>query len=1092
MSGLVPDMFDWSQVLDHVSRLDPRFSSYTNYLFADASLGGITEYLLDHKLLILLGAVLIFAMHFLYSCVVYPLYLDPLLAIPGPKVDNPFNMLGNMRGIFDSEPMVMERQWVKQFGDVCRYHYLFNDQRVIVTSQTGIRHVFVTHLDHYEKKTASIKVLKTVLGDGIFVVNGEQHKRQRAILLPAFRVKTVNALVPVFIQSSHELRDSWINRLHTSSEKRIDIDTNEELSKPTLDVIGRAGFGYEFNAVANGESPLYTSLTTIMGMFEEVFVFRDVAFPWLKWVYPPEWRRHARINAAKAQFRDTCMKMVELKRAAISEGAEESKDLLSALVRANIDEADPAKRLSDDELAAQVLTMVVAGHETSFTTLTWTLDFLVKDKRVQDTLRAELLKDMPSPSDDPSMELLQSNSNYLDAVVKESLRVVTPVPAASRKCVIDDVIDGYKIPKGTVVYLISDVIHKKEELWGPDALEFKPERWLQEGGALADSADAESGRAFGTYIPFLVGPRNCIGMKFAVLELKAILSVLVRNFEFSESLSELDLPPVKKTLKIVVKPDRPLKMSHAALQRVNTHSVLAAASAAIGLPLCLFIYRTLVHPFFINPLAKVPGPPVNPFTFLGNLPDILSQEPLVAYGKYVRLYGPIVRIRSTFNSVRVLVASSSGLRHVLGTHSHMYTKDSKITHEISRVLGKGLLTVETAGHKRQRAMINPVFRVQTINKLIPCFIQSGIETKAAWQTLFTTATKTIQLDISAELSKTTLDVIGRAGFGYEFNAVSRGESKLYTSFRTVLGLFDAKTFFKFYYLPFLRYFVPSERKAHREREDGKRVLKTACANIISQKLEQQQRTSANKETPQDLLSVLVEANQLADSSQRLSDAELMAQVNTFLLAGHETTGVALTWTLDFLAHHPRVQEKLRAEVMQDMPLRSSEPSADYIMSNASYLEAVMKESLRLRSPAPVTSRTALQDDIIDGFKIPKGTIVIISPEVMHKRAEFWGDDVLDFKPERWHNDHEQNDGNDGSSAMGGSGSKAFGVYMPFLLGPRNCIGSRFATLEFKTLLAILVRNFEFSPVPGFTYKKVLHVTLKPDPGLLLNVAECPN
>ncbi|KAJ3242323.1 hypothetical protein HDU81_005075 [Chytriomyces hyalinus] len=533
---------------------------------------------------------------------------------------------------------------------------------------------------------------------------------------------------------------------------------------------------------------------------------------------------------------------------------------------------------------------------------------------------------------------------------------------------------------------------------------------------------------------------------------------------------------------------------HAALRRVNKHSILAVASAAIGVPLCLFIYRTLVHPFFINPLAKAPGPPVNPFTFLGNLPDILSQEPLVAYGKYVRLYGPIVRIRSTFNSVRVLVASSSGLRHVLGTHAHLYTKDSKITQEISRVLGKGLLTVETAGHKRQRAMINPVFRVQTINKLIPCFIQSGIETRAAWQTLFknnTTATKTIQLDISAELSKTTLDVIGRAGFGYEFNAVSKGESKLYTAFRTVLGLFDAKTFFKFYYLPFLRVLVPSERKEHRDREDGKRVLKTACANIISQKLEQQQQlsSSANKETPQDLLSVLVEANQLADSSQRLSDAELMAQVNTFLLAGHETTGVALTWTLDFLAQHPRVQDKLRAELMHDMPSRSSLPSADYIMSNVSYLEAVMKESLRLRSPAPVTSRTTLQDDIIDGFKIPKGTIVIIAPDVMHKRAEFWGDDVLEFKPERWLNDHDQNDGNDGSS---GSGSRPFGVYMPFLLGPRNCIGSRFATLEFKTLLAILVRSFEFSPVPGFKYKSVLHVTLKPDPGLLLNVAECAN
>ncbi|TFY51240.1 hypothetical protein EVG20_g11093 [Dentipellis fragilis] len=213
----------------------------------------------------------------------------------------------------------------------------------------------------------------------------------------------------------------------------------------------------------------------------------------------------------------------------------------------------------------------------------------------------------------------------------------------------------------------------------------------------------------------------------------------------------------------------------------------------------------------------------------------------------------------------------------------------------------------------------------------------------------------------------------------------------------------------------------------------------------------------------DLLSLLIRANMGTDlpESYRMEDRDVLSQVPTFLVAGHETTSTGTTWALYALASNPRVQAKLRDEVLSHP---SDNPTMDEVNS-LPYLDAVVRESLRLHPPVPATSRVATEDDVIpleepvtcrDGvtrkdFRVSKGDWITIPIRKINKSTKLWGDDALEFKPERW---------SDVPEAVQAIPS-VFSNLFTFIAGPHACIGYRFAVIEMKVLLFTLIRSFEF-------------------------------
>jgi cytochrome P450 len=190
----------------------------------------------------------------------------------------------------------------------------------------------------------------------------------------------------------------------------------------------------------------------------------------------------------------------------------------------------------------------------------------------------------------------------------------------------------------------------------------------------------------------------------------------------------------------------------------------------------------------------------------------------------------------------------------------------------------------------------------------------------------------------------------------------------------------------------------------------------------------------------DLLSALLEA-QDEDKSQ-MTDHQLRDEVMSIFVAGHETTALALTWTLFLLAEHPEKMDRLRAEISESVGGRTPESSD---IPGLRYTEMVVKESLRLYPPSWTIPRQAVQDCEIGGYFVPAGTSVTISQWVMHRDQRFF-EEPEQFQPERWEAGLEK--------------SLPPFVYFPFGGGPRQCIGQSLAMTELVLILAMLVREFD--------------------------------
>ncbi|KAL8727067.1 MAG: hypothetical protein Q9166_006310 [cf. Caloplaca sp. 2 TL-2023] len=255
-------------------------------------------------------------------------------------------------------------------------------------------------------------------------------------------------------------------------------------------------------------------------------------------------------------------------------------------------------------------------------------------------------------------------------------------------------------------------------------------------------------------------------------------------------------------------------------------------------------------------------------------------------------------------------------------------------------------------------------------------------------------------------------------------------------------------------------------------QEASETIKKTCYKLV-QEAKSKLPEKEDSDSLTDILSVAL-------SSGHFSDADLVNQLMTFLLAGHETTASALSWTICMLCTHPNIQTRLRDEVRSaDLPdprTNTTNISASQI-DRLPYLNAVCNEVLRVYPPIPITVRVAACDTSIIGQHIPKGTAVYLAPWATNVNKELWGEDAEEFNPERW---------------MGAGNSKTGGVdnnyaFLTFLHGPRSCIGQGFAKGELLCLVAAWVRCFETSfAVEGCKVKVKSGLTPRPD-GLSVRV-----
>ncbi|KAF9978582.1 hypothetical protein BGZ73_001755 [Actinomortierella ambigua] len=525
-------------------------------------------------------------------------------------------------------------------------------------------------------------------------------------------------------------------------------------------------------------------------------------------------------------------------------------------------------------------------------------------------------------------------------------------------------------------------------------------------------------------------------------------------------------------------------------------SLSSTFGSLVALLTTWILYKSYLYPNFLSPLRHAPGPPLPKrlVPFAGHMPEILKEEAGAPHRRWIEQYGGFIRYHGFFNRERVLIAEAALVQHVFSSHSYDYIKDERVARFLGPVLGHGILLAEGDVHRKQRKMLNPAFGHRHVKEMVSLMVGPAAKLAKIWiERAREAGPDGLEFFVDPDMSRVTLDIIGLAGFGYSFdsltnpdNELSRAYSELFANTNMIIQLL--RSFVPYYtHLPF---------RHNRARTHAIRII-----NKVSTELIQDKRRRVDEEiksgvevdesdpTHKDLMSILIRGNEMVGSLEggKLTDQELKDQIMTFLAAGHETTSVLVTWSLHLLSVNPDIQIRLRQELLDRIgPLQADTYESPHVtydsLSSLPLLTAFVKEVLRFIPPVPTTSRVASKDDNLHGYMIPKGTQVFMSPAALHKLKAVWGPDADDFKPERWM---------DAETAKAAHTTmvtpEMSWAYQPFLSGPRNCIGSKFALIESKVLLYYLLVGLEYQPSPGFKFKKSARITWRPNPGMKLLV-----
>ncbi|KAK8140441.1 hypothetical protein PG984_000507 [Apiospora sp. TS-2023a] len=479
-----------------------------------------------------------------WTVILYPKLFSPLRHLPSPPGGSFWN--GHFDAINKHPTGIPMRDWINTIPNngLIRYAGIFNQERLMPTSPKALADVLVTRNYDFEKPSQIRNSIGRILGIGVLLAEGDQHKSQRRNLMPAFAFRHIKDLYPVFWQKSREAVQAMTKEVNEgvskiaaaqdgveggeeSSIKKgwASFEVSEWASRATLDIIGVAGLGRDFGAIHNPDNELSSRyrilfrpsrqarLLGILGLFVPTSITNRLPV-----------KRNNDIAAAARTIRAVCNDLIKEKREKLARKELTDVDILSVAIESG--------SFSDSELTDQLMTFLAAGHETTASAMTWAIYMLCLHPEIQTRLRQEIRENLPSmESDDSTVSSLDiDHLPYLGAVINEVLRYYAPVPLTIREPVVDTVINGEHVPKGTRIIICPWAINYSTELWGDDAAVFNPERWL----AVDERTDKRKAASASNYafLTFLHGPRSCIGQAFSKAEFACLLAAWVGRFEF--------------------------------------------------------------------------------------------------------------------------------------------------------------------------------------------------------------------------------------------------------------------------------------------------------------------------------------------------------------------------------------------------------------------------------------------------------------------------------------------------------------------------------------------------------------------------------
>ncbi|KAI0010982.1 cytochrome P450 [Xylariaceae sp. FL0662B] len=509
---------------------------------------------------------------FVWAVIAYPKLFSPLRGLPEPA--GGAWLMGHWKRIREEPSGIPMRDWVNTIPNdgLIRYLGAFNQERLLVTSPKTLSEVLVTKNYDFQKPSTVRFGLGRILGVGVLLAEGDEHKLQRKNLMPAFAYRHIKDLYPSFWEKGREVVQALTRHVVAEASDQANfgdvekarkssvIEVGDWASRVTLDIIGLLGLGRDFGAIQNPNTELNqmvrmsisqdealntspwgylrsSALLKYRGLFKpnrqaQMLALLGVFLPDRVIAWLPV-KRNNDINASAKFIRAACRDMIREKKEKLARKEPADHDILSVALESG--------GFTDEELVDQLMTFLAAGHETTASSMTWSVYMLAKHPEFQTRLRQEIREKLPPIESDREVNSVDiDRMPYLNAVCNEVLRYWAPVPLTLRDTATDTSIMGQKVPKGTKIVLAPWAINFEKALWGPDANEFNPERWMAKD---PDDKRAAGGGAPSNYafMSFLHGPRSCIGQTFAKAEFACLLASWIGRFEFSlKNLEELD------------------------------------------------------------------------------------------------------------------------------------------------------------------------------------------------------------------------------------------------------------------------------------------------------------------------------------------------------------------------------------------------------------------------------------------------------------------------------------------------------------------------------------------------------------------------
>jgi len=494
------------------------------------------------SLLMWFMAAVVFVVSYIYWKSEHSSFARTIDLIPGPPKIPFVGTIQELKGKTDLLKIFQE-EWVEKYGRIYRV-WLGLKPMVLISSAKYIEKILSTST-HINKAEAVNNFFGPWLGNGILIARGEAWKKARRLLTPTFHFNILNTYTDVYNRNADILAQQWNKIFKTSNA--CETDVMPFLKRCTLDIICETAMGVGVNAQMDHDSKYIKAVEGVTDAISERF--------FTVWNFLPNWMyfqissagRECKENLSiihdftKKVIRDRKLEMSQEESAEEvvdddSFGMKKKRSFLDLLLTAAKEDAD----LSDTQIRNEVDTFMFGGHDTTSMTITMFLYCMATHPNYQKLVQEEL-EDVFGDGEQGCTMNDAAQLKYMECCIKETLRLFPPAPNFARQMTEDTQLGDYKIPAGTTVTLQLVAHHRNQEFF-PDPHTFNPDRF---------HVDQSAGRHPYAFIPFSAGPRNCVGQKFAMLEMKVILASLLRKFNFDYN---ADRKPVQMVNKLVLKP----------------------------------------------------------------------------------------------------------------------------------------------------------------------------------------------------------------------------------------------------------------------------------------------------------------------------------------------------------------------------------------------------------------------------------------------------------------------------------------------------------------------------------------------------------